>query len=489
MKWYQHLTWGLVFALSGLANPARAAFMETQSSTSICPAQLDAQMSAIRAKYSNAGRERWGILVESLTGDDAEGNILYRHNDRQYFIPASNAKLLTTAAALNRFDPQFRIRTPVYSTPAGLRVAGRGDPSIGNEQLDLLARQVAAAGVQRVEELIFEDGYLQGAPYNPHWQWEDVQAGYGAPSNSLIFDRNAVPFTLFPAALGQPLRVEWDDADEGKRWRVENQTITVAEGEPEFIEVGRSLTEPILYVSGQLIAGSPSEPASVAVVNPGERFAEKFTQALERAGVTVGRTRVMTEATTAAGEEIAAIESPSISELVTEVNQFSDNLYAQTLLRLMGAMQDRTNASSQAAGIAVVQKTLSELGVEPDSYILSDGSGLSRLNSISPQALVQTLRAMAISPFADIYLNSLPLAGESGTLSSRFGDLTSGEVRAKTGTVSGVSSLSGYIGHSDYDRLIFSIIVNHSDRSVATQRQAIDEMVTLLTRLQPCSDG
>lgn len=457
--------------------------MDSQPSASICPAQLDDRMSAIRTKYALSGRERWGILVETLS----DRNVLYRHNDRQYFIPASNTKLLTTAAALHRFDPQLRIRTPVYRTANGLRVVGRGDPSIGPAQLENLAGQVAASGIGRVEELIVEDGYLQGAPYNPHWQWEDVQAGYGAPSNSAVFDRNSIPFILFPQSAGQPLRVEWDDPQEAKRWRVENQTITVPEGEPEFIEVGRSLTEPILYVSGQLIAGSPSEPASVAVVNPGERFAQKFAQALERAGVEVGRTRVTMEAVAATGEEIGAIESPSIAELVMEVNQFSDNLYAQTLLRLMGAMQNPTSPSSEAAGIAAIQKTLSELGVEPDSYILSDGSGLSRLNSISPQALVQTLRGMANSPFADIYLDSLPLAGESGTLRSRFGE-TQGQIRAKTGTVSGVSALSGYLEHPDFDRLVFSIIVNHSDRAVAIQREAIDEMVTLLTRLKPCGE-
>ncbi|HIK32133.1 MAG TPA: D-alanyl-D-alanine carboxypeptidase/D-alanyl-D-alanine-endopeptidase [Oscillatoriales cyanobacterium M59_W2019_021] len=444
-----------------------------------CGDRLESEITAIQRRYAPSGRERWGILAATVNPSPT----LYRQNDRQYFIPASNTKLLTTAAALHRLGGSFRIRTSVYRTADGVRIVGRGDPSIGREQLDLLAAQIAEAGIRQIDRLVAEDAYFRGSPYNPHWQWEDVQSGYGTPVNSLIFDLNSIPFTLFPQAVGQPLRLEWDDPQEDKIWRVENQTITVAEGEPEFIEVGRDFTQPILYLRGQLIAGSPSEATAVAVTEPGRRFVDQFQQALAAAGVTVERTEVTAEPSSEAGEEIAAIESPPLSELVQEVNQNSNNLYAEALLRSLGVFQDPANGDSAAAGIAAVKKSLSELGVDPSSYLLDDGSGLSRLNAISPEALVQTLQAAIRSPFAAIYRESLPLAGETGTLGNRFVDSPlQGNVRAKTGTLAGVSALSGYLYPDGENPLSFSIIVEAIDLSVTNQRQAIDEIVGAIDR-------
>jgi serine-type D-Ala-D-Ala carboxypeptidase/endopeptidase (penicillin-binding protein 4) len=366
---------------------------------------------------------------------------------------------------------------------------GHGDPSIGREQLDRLAQQIAAAGIHKIDRLIAEDAYFRGSPYNPHWQWEDVQSGYGTPVNSLIFDLNSIPFTLFPQAVGQPLRLEWDDPKPAQIWQVENQTMTVAEGEPEFIEVGRDFTQPILYIRGQLIVGSPSETTAVAVTQPGQHFAEQFQQALEAAGIVVGPIKVTTTQDSVTGEEIAAIESPPLSEWVMEINQNSNNLYAEALLRSLGVMQDPSTPDSAAAGIAVVKKALSELGVDPGSYILDDGSGLSRLNAISPEALVQTLQAMSHSPLAKLYRDSLPLAGETGTLGNRFlNSPLQGKIRAKTGTLAGVSALSGYLYPDSENAVEFSIIVDEIDRSADEQRQAIDEIIEAIANAQSCFD-
>jgi serine-type D-Ala-D-Ala carboxypeptidase/endopeptidase (penicillin-binding protein 4) len=456
-----------------------------ESSESACVDRLESEITAIQNRYTLSGRGRWGILAATLN----PSQILYRQNDRQYFVPASNTKLLTTAAALHRLGSEFRVRTSVYQTADGLRVVGHGDPSIGREQLDRLAQQIAAAGIHKIDRLIAEDAYFRGSPYNPHWQWEDVQSGYGTPVNSLIFDLNSIPFTLFPQAVGQPLRLEWDDPKPAQIWQVENQTMTVAEGEPEFIEVGRDFTQPILYIRGQLIVGSPSETTAVAVTQPGQHFAEQFQQALEAAGIVVGPIEVTTTPDSVTGEEIAAIESPPLSEWVMEINQNSNNLYAEALLRSLGVMQDPSTPDSAAAGIAVVKKALSELGVDPGSYVLDDGSGLSRLNAISPEALVQTLQAMSHSPLAKLYRDSLPLAGETGTLGNRFlNSPLQGKIRAKTGTLAGVSALSGYLYPDSENAVEFSIIVDEIDRSADEQRQAIDEIIEAIANAQSCFD-
>lgn len=461
-----------------------ASMAVAESSKSACVDRLEDEIAAIQRRYTPSGRQRWGIFAATLNPPQT----LYRQNQQQYFIPASNTKLLTTAAALHQLPPDFRIRTSVYRTADGLRIVGRGDPSIGRSQLQELAQQIAAAGIRQVDRLIAEDAYFRGSPYNPHWQWEDVQSGYGTPVNSLIFDLNSIPFTLFPQKVGQPLRLQWDDPIQGQLWQVNNQTMTVPQGEPEFIELERDFIQPILTIRGQLIAGSPSETTAVAVTQPGQHFAQQFQQALVAAGVEVKRIEVTAQPDATTGEEIAAIESPPLSEFVMEINQYSNNLYAEALLRLLGVGQNPSNSDSAAAGLAVVKKSLTELGVDPGSYLLDDGSGLSRLNAISPEALVQTLQAMSRSPVAELYRNSLPLAGETGTLSDRFLESpVRGKLRAKTGGLAGVAALSGYLYPLGENAAQFSIMVDGIDLSPDDRIQAIDEIVAAIAAVQTCT--
>jgi serine-type D-Ala-D-Ala carboxypeptidase/endopeptidase (penicillin-binding protein 4) len=145
------------------------------------------------------------------------------------------------------------------------------------------------------------------------------------------------------------------------------------------------------------------------------------------------------------------------------------------------------NQTSADVGLEVVKASLTKLGVEPANYILVDGSGLSRRNLVTPEAFVQTLRAIARTSTAYIYRTSLPVAGKSGTLKGRFQNTSAeGIVQAKTGTLTGVVSLSGYVNAPKYEPLVFSIIVNQSEQSATVVRQAIDEVVVLLTQLQRC---
>ena len=158
------------------------------------------------------------------------------------------------------------------------------------------------------------------------------------------------------------------------------------------------------------------------------------------------------------------------------------------LLRTLQISSDtQANKDSVEIGLNEVTEALTTLGVNPESYVLVDGSGLSRRNLVSPDAIVQTLKLMAQRPQASVYRESLPVAGESGTLRRRFlSTAAQGNVQAKTGTLTGVSALSGYIDVPGYQPLVFSIMVNQSDQSVASLREAIDEIVLLLTRLRSC---
>lgn len=473
-----------------------------KSSNSLCPAQLGAAIEAVtnRPQFS---RGRWGILIQSLSSS----HTLYSRDAQKYFVPASNVKLLTTAAALHQLGSQFRIRTSVYGTSNGtLRVVGRGDPSLTDAQLKELAQQLSRRGIRKVSQLIASDDYFQGYAVNPSWEWEDVQADYGAPVNSLILNQNALVLTLLPQALGKPLRVVWGDPTEATRWRIENESVTAQPAESASINVSRDLRGVVLKITGQLAVDSEPESVALAVLDPVEHFLQHFRRALATEGIneTADKRRstrisdiISVHQRTSAVPELAAVESLPLSQLLIETNQNSNNLYAEALLRTLAAealpsLGAKAGApaptdSTPEMGLRLLKATLTKLGVDPAGYVLADGSGLSRHNLVSPEAIAETLRAMAQSPEAVVYRASLPVAGISGTLRNRFRDSAAlGIVQAKTGTMSGVVALSGYLDAPNYEPLVFSIVVNQSEQPAARLRQAIDDIVLLLTQLHRC---
>lgn len=454
------------------------------NSSSVCPAQLEPRINAILNRPTFQ-RVRWGIQVQPLAGEQ----VLFQREGDRFFIPASNAKLLTTAAALTQFGPQFRIRTVVYRVPepgVNLRVGGRGDPSLTTAQLQNLASQIRSRGITQIDRLVIDDTYFSGDPVNPNWEWEDIQAGYGAPVNSLILNQNAIPLTLVPQAIGQPLRVVWDDPAEGQGWAIENQSRTVAANAPEFVAVGRDLGRPILRVLGQLRAGSEAEPVAIAVTNPTQTFLETFRRVLTNQGIMVRQTVIASTPTTAPQAEIAAVSSVPLSELLKEANGESNNLYTESLLRLLGT-PPTPNSNSLESGLAGIRTVLNRLGVAADSHALRDGSGLARANLVTPGAMTQVLQAMARSSNAQVYRDSLAIAGESGTLRNRFrGTPVQGNFFGKTGAISGITALSGYLNPPTYPPLVVSILVNHFDQPVSAIRPAIDELVLLLGGLRQC---
>jgi serine-type D-Ala-D-Ala carboxypeptidase/endopeptidase (penicillin-binding protein 4) len=223
----------------------------------------------------------------------------------------------------------------------------------------------------------------------------------------------------------------------------------------------------------------------VPVVDPNNYFLRRFRRALIGEKIRLGETAVVSSSVNQ--EELAFVESPLLSDLVMETNQNSNNLYAEALLRAMALQPKKPDQTTVNAALEVLKTTLTQLGVNSTGYVIVDGSGLSRHNLISPEALVQVLQGMAKTPAASVYRASLPIAGKSGTLKTRFQNTPAeGIVQAKTGTVTGVVSLSGYVNSSKYEPLVFSIIVNQSEQKAKALRLGVDEIVVLLTQLQRC---
>lgn len=455
---------------------------QTSSQKSICATQISTAIDDI-VNRPVFNRVRWGILVKPLSS----ASTIYSRDPKKYFTPASNTKLLITAAALQKLGANFRFRTSIYQNSNGsFSIVGSGDPSLNDQQLTALAQQLKQQGINQIQQLIADNSYLQGDIVNPTWQWEDVQSDYGAPVNSLIVNQNVFGLVLKPQAVGKATELGWTDLNESRQWLVINQSVTVPAKQASYINVTRNLTGKVLRIEGQIAADSEPYLVDLPVVDPDDYFLRRLRAALATANISLGKTLVAQGGNYQ--QELAFVESPPLSDLVKETNQSSNNLYAEALLHVLAFQQPKQqNQNTIDISLEILKQSLTQLGVDPTGYQLADGSGLSRRNLISPEALVQTLQGIAKTPFANLYRESLAVAGKTGTLTTRFRNTPAeGIVQGKTGTLRGVVTLSGYINAPQYEPMVFSMMVNHSEQPASVLRQAIDEIVVLLANLQRC---
>ena len=365
-------------------------------------------------------------------------------------------------------------------------VVGRGDPTFTSYQINLLAGQLKQLGIRRVGSLTAVDNYFTGPAANPYWDAEDYRAGYGAPANSLILNRNELGFTAIPSRVGQPLRIVWDRPEFVQGWRIENNSRTVSSGN-EFIDAGQKPGQKVMNVRGQLIAGTASENTSIALLDPGNYFAEQFQQSLNAYGITTARSAASTTNPPNGLVEIAAIQSPPLRAFIDPTNLYSVNIYAESMLKSLGRSVNPTTQNAYQTGSEAVARVLTDMGIRPDSVSIVDGSGLSRRNLATPEAFVDTLQAMAKTENASIYRNSLAVAGRSGTLRNRMkGTMAEGRFQGKTGTLSGTYTLSGYLNPPNHPPLALSILVNDTNARGSDVRSLIDQIISYTATLDDC---
>ncbi|MEA5532819.1 D-alanyl-D-alanine carboxypeptidase/D-alanyl-D-alanine-endopeptidase [Crocosphaera sp. XPORK-15E] len=456
--------------------------IKQKSSEQFCQAHLKTRIEQL-IEGETVKRSPWGILVKNLDNNET----LYELNSQKFFIPASNMKLLTTAAALVKFGPDFRINTPIYSQGIApnlrvLKLVGKGDPTFKTEQLNQLAAEFKNKGIRRIEQLIVEDNQSNINPINLTWEWEDIQFYYATSVNRLILNENTVTLTLIPQEIDEPLQLEWSDLIAGQQWQINNQTLTASQNTPYSITIQRDFAKPLLTITGKLAIDSEPDPFGLAVVDPANYFLNSLQNALEKEGFIITQSSIITQTNTAEKlKQLTTIKSPSLATLIKETNENSNNLYAESLLNLFAS------DTSEISPIENIQETLKTLGLNTDLYQLKDGSGLSRHNLATPEAFVTILDLMIKRSQGNIYRNSLAVAGRSGTLKNRFQDtIIEGRMAAKTGTLSGISSLSGYLEPPNYSPLVFSILVNQSNLSPSQLREVIDQIILTLGELKRC---
>ena len=473
----------LLVGITALSFNSNAVAQSSLERARICPGNLATAIEAI-IETPEQRRSHWGILIETLNSEQ----VLYQLNANRYFIPASNVKLFTTAAALHQLGADYQIRTPVYisgSPPnlTSLRVVGRGDPSLTNEQLKELAQQLRKMGVRQIEQLVVEDGYLPPPAINPSWEWSDIYYYYAVIVNSLILNENTVVLTVLPQKLDEKVKLAWSDPIAARQWQVDNQAITAKKDTPYSVEINGFLGNPKLAITGELAIDSKPDIWGLTILEPAQYFLDSLAYILRTEGIIV-RDRLVTQNNTnqfSSETKITTIASPNLAFLLEKTNQESNNLFAEVLLKTLATELDSKDS------IKALTDTLTELGVEPDSYKLVDGSGLSHHNFATPQAVVEVLRLMAKNQNNHTFRQSLAVAGVNGTLKNRLQNTSLvDKLQGKTGSLSGVSALSGYLEIPDYQPLVFSIIVNKSTDKSSKLRQVIDEIILLLSRLTDC---
>jgi D-alanyl-D-alanine carboxypeptidase/D-alanyl-D-alanine-endopeptidase (penicillin-binding protein 4) len=443
----------------------------------------------------------WGIEVRSL----ATGRTLYALNAGKAFRPASTLKLVTTAAALDAYGKDARLRTSVETAGrldahgrilGDVYLVGRGDPNLSarfspgrpTAAFEELADALFAGGVRRVEgRVIGHEGAFVGDRRGSDWTWEDLAWGSGTEVSALSFADNVVEATLEPGELvGDPALLELTP-DTGCLNVVSSVTTAaataagatgVAESE-DLVTLRREPGSNDVRLSGQLPLGGQWS-GHLAVADPASCAAAVFASVLEAKGIrVVGGVGTTHAPLPEQARVLASHESLPMSEMIRVVNKESQNLHAEMLLRLVGLKLGGEGSVEQ--GHAAIATLAKRLGVPDAGWGLTDGSGLARSDLVTPRGLVALLVAMDRHALAAAFRDSLPIAGVDGTLETRMrGTPAERRVVAKTGTLRLANALAGYVTTLRGERLAFAVVVNnHAGRSREAVA-AIDQVAVAL---------
>ena len=416
-----------------------------------------------------------GATVSLMVRDARSGNTLYQHNPRTRLVPASNLKLLTTAAAMDVLGPHYQFATQLLTngTQQGERLVGNlylrglGDPTLQFADYQALAAQLASKGVRQVQgDLVFDDTWFDAERLGVDWSHDDESTYYGAQISALTvspnadFDAGTVLVTAkAPVRVGQPVGVEIFPPTD--YLQLSNRAVS---GPGNTYGINRRHGTNLLQLSGAIAPGKQSKQL-VSVWEPTQLVANLFEQALAQQGITVLGRRVIGGASPAAANVLAEHRSAPLQELITPLLKLSNNNMSEALLKAMG--RQSTNSGTAAAGVVAVAGFLKRQGLDTAALNQVDGSGLSRLNLVSSQTLTDLLLAANKQPWFNVWYNALPIAGNSdrmtgGSLRYRLrGTPAQNNLHAKTGSMGGVSSLSGYVTDAHGQRLVFAMITNN----------------------------
>jgi D-alanyl-D-alanine carboxypeptidase/D-alanyl-D-alanine-endopeptidase (penicillin-binding protein 4) len=427
-------------------------------------------------------RSLWSVLIRPLDSDRP----VFALNPGKLVMPGSNMKILTLASAAEVLGWEHRFETRLISSAAiesgvlrgDLIVVGGGDPSISERSdepgaLRALARQLSDAGLRIIDgRIIGDDDLFDDRGFGEGWSIDNLPYGYSAPVSALEYNEGSVDLVIRAgAAAGDPVTIQV--RPEGSRLEIDNKLTTVGENGTGMLTLQRLPGSSRVIVQGQIPAKATPFARTASVDNPTDFFVRAFRAALIAESIQVGGAAVdideLSPKPNETGARVLAVrQSPMLSDLGSSMMKVSQNQYAEMLLKTIG----KTAARDALRG----------LGVTDDSYIMADGSGLSRYNYVTADALVRILQQMHERPaHAAAFVRTLPVAGREGTLARRLnGTPAEGKVQAKSGTIDNARALSGYVQTADGETLVFSIIANNFSSSPADIDAATDKALVRL---------
>ena len=443
----------------------------------------------VEAKLAEAGPgARFGLVVAT-----EDGRELIAIAPEQRFIPASNTKIFTTAAAfaalpdLDRPDIVGGAAVRLERDDAGrddVVIEGNGDARLSSAP-DCVANCLAALAdavaerTRTVDDVIGDDRRFPDQRWSPGMSWNNIPTSSGTAVSALTLDNNELPMLVTPGAAGEPPKLALLPY-----YTIDNQAVTVA-GDARGLQFDRLPGSFAVRLTGSIAEGARPALLRLAIDDPAHYAAWRLKALLEERGVKVtGAVSVRhrppmpgDDPTARSGDgspppprlpPLAKLTPPPLIEDIAVINKVSQNVHAELLLRRIGSI---SGSGSIADGTAVVRSMLERAGVPRPNHDFADGSGMSTYNRVAPRGVVTLLRWIDAQPWGAAWRATLPVAGIDGTLARRFrGTALDGRLFAKTGTLNATNALSGYMIARSGRTLLFSIFANDVPEGASANR-------------------
>jgi D-alanyl-D-alanine carboxypeptidase/D-alanyl-D-alanine-endopeptidase (penicillin-binding protein 4) len=441
-----------------------------------------------------------GAVVSARVIELPSGRELFADDPDAPFMPASNLKLVVTAAALDGLGPEYTFKTYLARSGDDLWIVGTGDPAIGDPRIAEAAGDttetvlegwvtaLAETGCTSIAgDICYDESYFEPRQVHPHWDEEDLVHWYACPVSGLNFNDNCIDVTITPGAEGTP--VQYTVMPRNTMTTIVNQCTSGTGEQQAFIT--KMPDSPTYVLSG--VAKEREKLKAKPVDAPGAFFADALRTVLREKGIPVAGT--IREIRTKRDENgapldcrIIAVHESSMTDVLWRTNKNSQNLFAECLDKALGrhwaAEQGRDEPGSWANGSEAIHVFMREHGIDASRLVVDDGSGLSRGNRVTARLLTDLLAVMYTHPYGEAYRASMARGGIDGTVSERLTDLK-GRVFAKTGYIGGVRTLSGYIQTRQGRWLAFSFLYNRIPGPVRPYEEMQDDACRVLADWQP----